>query len=160
MAHPILITLHTLAGVVSFFAGCLAVRRRSYFAAYFYSLVLLVVFLLGAIAVTWTELDVATRILFAALSALGGYMIVRGAQARRILLRTDGPLPVGYVDHLGFTLVALFDGFIVITVLRLTGSGWLAAGSGVAIAVAGHFAIVRLKRSHTAWLTTRSTGLA
>ena len=42
---------------------------------------------------------------------------------------------------MGFTLVALFDAFVVILVLDLGAPGWLVAAAGVLIAVAGHLAL-------------------
>ncbi|MGI8576787.1 MAG: hypothetical protein ACR2KG_02490 [Nocardioidaceae bacterium] len=59
----------------------------------------------------------------------------------------DSPSPRSgrYLDHLGFTLIALFDGFAIIAVLTAGGPGWLAAAVGVAGVAAGHVTIRRLK---------------
>jgi hypothetical protein len=43
-------------------------------------------------------------------------------------------------------LIALFDAFVVITVLNAGAPVWLVVASGVLIAVAGHFALRATKR--------------
>ncbi|MGH3319248.1 MAG: hypothetical protein ACRDN9_03540 [Streptosporangiaceae bacterium] len=145
MLHTTLIALHALSGVIAFLTGCLAVQRRSYFRVYFWSLASLVLSLAAAIAVSWTGLGTPMRALFVAFVALGGYMVWRAVQARRILLTSLAHPTSRYLDHLGFTLVALFDGFAVIAVFDLGAPGWLAAVVGVAVAGGGHVAIRTLK---------------
>jgi hypothetical protein len=79
------------------------------------------------------------------LTALGGYLIWRAVQARRLLPVGPARPSARYLDHLGFTLVALFDGFAIIAVLTAGGPAWLAVVVGVLGAAAGHVAISRLK---------------
>jgi len=141
MWHTIFITLHALAGVVAFVAGCVAIPQGSLFASYLWSLVGMELFLMLAIATEWGELSTPTRVLFAALTALGGVMVLRAAQARRLVPSGAGRPSGRYFDHIGFTLVALVDAFLVVTVLNLGVPGWAVATTGVLVAVAGHFAL-------------------
>jgi len=146
MWHTILITLHAVAGVVALVSGLVAVRRGRLFDVYLWSLAGMAVFLLFAVAVTWAEIDAGTRALFGAFLVLAGVMVWRAVRARRIRpTGSDAPSP-RYLDHVGFTLVALFDAFVVIAVLDFGWPIWLVAGTGVAIAIAGHFAIRWAKR--------------
>jgi hypothetical protein len=157
MWYGIFIALHAMAGVLAFVAGCQATMHRRWFTTYFWSLVGLMVFLILAIAVRWSEFDGAARLLFAAFTALGVFMVWRAWRAGRILASTRpdttseevGERSTRYLAHVGFTLVALFDAFVVITVLDLGAAGWLVAVIGVAVAIAGHFAVVDMERRLT-----------
>ncbi len=150
MVHDVLIAAHAAAGVIAFAAGCAAISRRSAFAVYFASLVALVVFLAAVLGVDWPRLDGPSRSLYAVLTMLGGYLIWRAVQARRLLPTGSAHRSGRYLDHLGFTLVALFDGFAIIAVLTAGGPGWLAASIGVLGVGVGHVAIRRLKARLTA----------
>jgi hypothetical protein len=141
MWHTVFIALHAVAGSVAFVAGCVALRRGVLFTVYWWSLVGMVLFLVLAIAADWVELEVPVRLLFSAFVVLGGVMLWRAALARRVR-PTDATGPSArYIDHVGFTLVALFDAFVVITVLNLGVSAWLVAATGIAVAIAGHFVL-------------------
>jgi len=148
MWHTVLIAAHAAAGLAAFTAGCLALTRRSYFTVYLWSLIFLVAFLAAAVAVDWTRLNTASRAVFAAFTALGGYMIWRAVQARRLQQATSLQQRARRIDHIGFSLVALFDGFVIIIILAL-GLGapsWLAIVVAAAGIAAGHTTLRRLKR--------------
>ncbi len=74
----------------------------------------------------WAELPAGTRVLFTAFALLGVVMLWRAARARPIRPSRRVPPSARYVEHVGFTLVALFDAFIVILVLNIgaPGAGW------------------------------------
>ncbi len=148
MVHTVLVAAHAASGLVAFSAGCIAIRHRSAFAVYLWSLVCLVVFLAAVVAVDWSGLGTPSRALFTALTALGGCMIWHAVQGRRVLSdRSTGRTQPSarYLDRLGFTLVALFDSFAIIAVLTAGGPGWLAAVVGVTGAAGGHATIKLLK---------------
>ncbi len=122
-------------------AGFLATARGAPFRTYLWSLVALEVSLVLAVAAKWAGIGVAAQVLFAAFATLGLYIVWRADQARRTQPKGyEGP-SASYIAHVGFTLVALFDAFIVILVLNLGAPAWLVAAAGVLIAVAGHFAL-------------------
>lgn len=67
-------------------------------------------------------------------------MIWQAEQARRVTERSGQ-----YFDHLGFTLVALLDAFIVIAVLNLAAPIWVVVAVGILGAGLGHLTIRTLK---------------
>ena len=146
MLHDLFTSMHAAAGVVAFACGCAAMWRRSAFPAYFASLVAMVAFMVAAVAVDWAGLTAAPRTIFLALVALGGYLLVRADLARRELAGGADARSPRVVDHIGFTLVALFDGFAVVAVVTRGGPGWLAAVVGVVGVAVGHLTLRRVKR--------------
>lgn len=141
MWHSTFIALHALAGVLAFGLGCLALRRAPLYPAYLGSMAGMALFLVLAVGVGWGGNDTVTRIIFSALGGLAGFMLWRALMAGRVRpVGAARPSPA-YVEHIGFTLVGLFDGFAVVTVLRSGGPGWLIATTGVGIAVGGHFVL-------------------
>jgi hypothetical protein len=145
MWHSALVTLHALSGLLALVAGWLALRRPSYLDIYFWSLVACIVFVVAVVAVDWGGLEATSRVLFAALIALGAVMVWRGARARRIAA-TSPQRSARELDHLGFTLVALLDAFVVIGGLDLGAPGWLVGVVAIAVAAMGHAWITSLKR--------------
>lgn len=141
MWHTIVIATHAVAAGVALLAGCVAIRRGALFGTYLWSLVTMEAFLVLAIAAEWSVIDVITRVLFAAFVLLGLCMVWSADQARRIRPSGSAGPSASYVAHVGFTLVALFDAFIVILVLDAGAPAWLVATSGALIAVAGHFVL-------------------
>ena len=131
--HNMQIILHAAAGVISFLAGCLLIfspklaSNQRLFGLYWWSLVGLVVFLVGAIFVYWTEYSGAERVIFPGLFVLGMYMLYRARNARRLLKDQQGAWNHEYIEHIGFTLISLFEGFIIVAVLNAGGPGWLVA---------------------------------
>lgn len=150
MWHTIVIALHATSGGIALLAGCVAIARGALFRIYLSSLVAMEVFLVLAIARDWATLASSARALFTVFALLGLFMVGRADRARRMLPSGDARPSASYVDHVGFTLVALFDAFAVILVLDLSRSGWPAAAVGVVIAIAGHFVLRAVRRRLTA----------
>lgn len=140
MWHTVLIALHAISGTIALLVGCLAHRARAMFRIYFWSLVATIAFLGAAVAAEWPRLDALSRGLFGAFAVLGLVMVWLAFDARRL----PAPSP-RYVDRVGFTVVALFDAFVVITVLNAGASVALVVASGVVVAVAGHFVLRAVK---------------
>lgn len=136
MWHTVLIALHAITGTVALLAGFVAHRGRLLFGTYLWALVATVVFLAAAVGEEWGRIDAAARVVFAAFVVLGLVMVWLAVDARRAPV-----LSPRYLDRVGFTLVALFDAFIVITVLNLGAPVALVVAAGVVAAIGGHFAI-------------------
>lgn len=145
MWRMVFITLHAAAGVIAFAAGCLALRWRGYLTVYFWSLVAMVGLLAVAVAVDWPGLSTATRVLFAALLGLAGYMIWRAVQARRLQPAAGPGQQARAFDHIGFTLIALFEGFVVILTLDLGAPVWLVVAVAVAGVAVGRATLTQIK---------------
>jgi hypothetical protein len=102
-------------------------------------------FLFAVIAVDWSGLDTATRWLYAGLLGLGLYLVWRSAHAGlRLRARGDGWRP-RYLDDVGFTLIALFDGFVIVTAIDLGAPAWLVIAIAVAGIAAGNLVMRRVK---------------
>jgi hypothetical protein len=63
-------------------------------------------------------------------------MLYRAHNASRLLKAQQNDWKLGYIEHIGFTLISLFEGFVIITVLNAGGPGWLVA----LLAILGVFA--------------------
>ena len=149
MWHGAFIALHALAGVIAFGTGCDAVVRRRSIAVFWWSLVAMVVFLALAVGVEWSSLDAVSRGLFTGLLGLGGWMVWRASAARRMLRhgpRAGDEHGRRYVGHVAFDLVALFDAFVVVTVLNSGAPGWTTALAGIAVGGAGHVVVGDVRR--------------
>jgi hypothetical protein len=149
MVHTVLIVLHAAAALLCFVAGVLCLRVRAAtagrFRVYFWSLVAMLVFMAAAIAVHWGELDTATRVTFAGLGLLALYMAWRAARAGTRLRRRGQDWQPRYLDDIGFTLISLFDGFVIVTAIDLGAPAWLVVLIAVAGVAGGIYALNRVK---------------
>ena len=131
--HSILIMLHAAAAAICFFAGCLLIFAPAYisnqrlFGLYWWSLVGMVILLICAMLVYWNEYSDGERIVFPILLGLGMFMLYRAHNASRLLKSQQNDWKLGYIEHIGFTLISLFEGFVIVTVLNAGGPGWLVA---------------------------------
>ena len=145
--HKILIILHAAAATISFFAGCLLIFSRVYtsnqrlFSLYWWSIVGMVAFLAGAILVYWTEYSSVERIIFPGLFGLGIYMLYRARSANHLLGTQQNNWKSSYIEHIGFTLISLFEGFIIVSGLNSGISGWMVAVAAILGVVIGRWVI-------------------
>jgi hypothetical protein len=150
MWHTIFVAAHAVTATTALITGVLTVVRSRLFGTYLGSLVAMEMFLVLAVSVQWSAYSWPARAAFAALAALGGVVVWQGLLAWQIR-PPDGASPsVRYFEHAGFTLVALVDAFLVVTVLDTGAPGWAVAATGVLVALAGHFAL-RIGRR---WMVT------
>lgn len=150
MLHTLLIAAHAASGIAAFASGCLALRRPPRgvpptFRVYLGALWLMALFLLPAVAIDWVTLAIVGRLLYAALAALALYMMWRGWRAFQDLRHRDADWIGAYIDDVGFTLIALFAGFVIIGALDLGAPVWLVVAIGVLAILAGRRAISRTK---------------
>lgn len=151
-----LIALHAASGVASFVSGWLGLvpsRRTAsrpwLFQVYLGGLVGMVVFMAGAIGAQWQQLEGSRRAVFAGLFALGVYMLYRTFRARTEQLQRAQNWELRYIDHVGFTLISLFDGFVIVAAIDLGAPGWLVAVIAVAGVFAGVKCVARAKKDVT-----------
>jgi hypothetical protein len=144
--YVLAIVVHATAGVVAFVAGVQAVTadpaghgRARAFPVYYWALVVMGVGLLVAVGLDWGDSDSGARVLFVVLSALAAFMVWQADRARRILDETSAKanLRRAFVDRVGFTLIALFDGFVIVSAIDLGAPGWAVAVVGVLGVVVG-----------------------
>lgn len=133
------IVVHAVAGTVAFASGAVLVARRlggtsrRLYATYLTGIAVLAITSLVAVAMDWTDLSSGARAAFVALIALAVVMATRAGLARTSMPGRDHDNPRKFIDHIGFTLIALFDGFVIVTALDLGAPTWLVT----AVAVAG-----------------------
>src|SRR5262245_196358 len=119
----LLIGLHAAAGTACFAAGAWSLFQGSTrpwpYRLYLGCLVALVVFMVAAVGVDWPEVDRATRWIYGGLVLLGLYMLWRGVHAGLRLRRRASGWRRRYLDDIGFTLISLFDGFVIVAAIDL-----------------------------------------
>lgn len=151
LLHNIFIALHVASAITCFVTGCILLFSRRnisierWFGVYFGALVGLVVFLAGALVVNWTEYTGIQRTVFPGLFALATYMLYRAQRARRLLKDEQSDWKKRLVRHLGFTLISLFEGFIVVVGINFKLAAWLviliAVGGAIGGVVLGRMAV-------------------
>jgi uncharacterized membrane protein YfcA len=130
--HNVLIILHAAAATICFFAGCLLVfasaqtSNQDLFGLYWWSLIGMVILLLGAIIVHWTTFSTIEHVVFPGLLILAIYMVFRARSANSLLRTQKNDWKHDYIKHIGFVLISLFEGFIIVSGLN-SGFGWLVA---------------------------------
>ena len=91
--------------------------------------------------VYWTQYSRIERILFPGLFGLGLYMLYRARSARQLLGSRQRNWKQAYIEHIGFTLISLFEGFIIVTGLNSGSPGWLVALFAILGVILGRWAI-------------------
>ena len=148
----IFITLHAASGIISFFAGLSLlfftkhIANKRFFNLYFWTLTGLIIFLAGAMIAYWMRYTNAERVIFSSLFGLGIYMLYRARNARQLLMKQRSNWKHGYISHIGFTLISLFDGLIIVTLVNSGGPGWLVALFAILGVVVGNQAIALAQR--------------
>src|SRR5215471_19002289 len=144
--HTLSIVRHALSATGAFLVGIVllfqsnTLRQRQLARAVVALLMLMEVFLVIAIISHLNSLPAITQIIFLALAVLGLYMIWRAVQAVSVLqAQPDNQGAV--IDHIGFILISLFDGFAIVTATDLQAPGWLTAVVALGAVVLGISAI-------------------
>jgi hypothetical protein len=149
MIHNLLIVGHALAGAVSFVAGVLSLSlttTRSWrFQTYLVTLVAMAALMVAAVAWDWPELDSTTRVVYLGLVGLALFMLLRALNASARLRNRDRNWRSRYIDGIGFTLISLFDGFVIVAAIDFGAPSWLVLLIAVAGVVGGVWAKNRAK---------------
>ncbi len=151
MLHTILIAGHAASGIAAFAFGYKGLRPRaqrvsSTFRLYIGALWLIVLLLLIVVTIDWVMLGLTSRLIFGALSLFALFIGWRGWQAFENLHRRVLDWEGAYVENVGFTLIALFDGFVIIGALDLGAPIWLVLAIGLLGIVVGRYAINRVRK--------------
>lgn len=141
------IVLHALAATISVFVGGYVIfsskffSSRRLFSLYFWSLVGMIVFLAGAMILRWTAYTNIEQVVFTGLFGLAIYMGYRGREARYSLELREANWDSIYIHHIGFTLISLFEGFIIVALINVSAPGWLVGLVAIAGVIVGRRAI-------------------
>ena len=144
--HTLSIVIHALSATGAFIVGIAllfqnnTLRQLQLARAVLVLLILMEVFLVIAILSHVTSLPTIMQIIFGGLAILGVYMIWRAVQAVSVLQAPSGN-QVAIIDHIGFILISLFDGFAIVTATDLQAPGWLVAVVAVGAVALGIYAI-------------------
>lgn len=151
MLHITLITIHACVAIVSFIFGLIVLRPPSkpgispLYRIYIFALWLMILSLIAVVSVDWVHLNMASRSVFVTLTLFAIYIGWRGWQATHQYRTRHEAWKKKYIDDVGFTLIALFDGFAIIFVLDLGAPVWAAVATGVLAAFVGRFGLARFK---------------
>jgi hypothetical protein len=150
--HTLAIVIHALSATGAFVVGVVLIFQRNSLRqlqlgrAFVVLVVLLEVFLVIAILSHVTSLPTLTQIIFGGLAILGVYMIWRAVQAVSVLREQPGNQGA-VIDHIGFNLISLFDGFAIISAIDLQAPGWLVTVIAVSAVALGIYAINLRKKT-------------
>lgn len=155
MLHSILILAHAACGLTALAVGIVVLRPPAaglspLFRVYIGALWLMVVCLIVVVALDWLTLDIGSQALFGALTLLALYVGWRGWSALQRLRRPAEDWRAGYIDDVGFTVIALFDGFVVISARDLGASLWLVLVIAVVGVLAGRYGVQRVHETAAA----------
>jgi hypothetical protein len=130
MLHSILIIAHAACGLTALATGIFVLRPHAagvslLFRVYLGALWLMVLFLILVVALDWPQLAAGTMALYGALTLFALYVGWRGWNAPQHLRHPAGNWRAEYIDDVGFTVIALFDGFVIISALDLGAPVWL-----------------------------------
>jgi hypothetical protein len=151
MLHIGLIALHAVSGVVALGAGASLLRPPgrslpTMFSVYLGALWAMVLFLAAAVGAGWPALDRSSRVLFGALTIFAVFIGARGWAARKNARQRGPGWEHRYLENVGFTLVALFDGFVIVAALDLGAPVWLIVLIGVLGVLIARLGIGRIKQ--------------
>ena len=153
--HTIAIVLHALSATGAFLVGIVllfqsnTLRQLQLARAVLVLLILMEVFLVIAILSHVTSLPTIKQLIFGGLVILVVYMIWRAVQAVTVLTEQQQEDQLKVLDHVGFVLISLFDGFAIVSALDLHAPGWLVAVVAVGAVALGISAINVRKKTLT-----------
>jgi cell division protein FtsW (lipid II flippase) len=147
----LMIVLHAVAALGAFAVGVAAIDPRRA-GSHPWTLPALVgllgamtLFMIGAMAAHWSDLPGASQVAFSALVGLALYMVYRAMHASNLADHEPHGHEPRHVDDLGFILIALFDGFVIVAAIDLGAPVWIVIPLAVLAVLAGHRAIQRFK---------------
>lgn len=150
--HDTLILGHLLGGAVAFIAGCIILvpslsyqARSAGLRVFLAGLAVLILSLWAVVIYDWPGLLLAQKITFGALSLLALYMAWRAVQAFRVFYGRASGGRQEFTDHIGFNLISLFDGFVIVSALDLGAPGWLVGLIAILGVVVGIWATNQVK---------------
>ena len=140
------VSVHALAATVAFATGLAALPAGRWVRLHLAAVVLMAAALVPAVLVDWATTPVGARVAFGALSFLALLMVARAALAARGRPQVVGGPTAAYLGHVGFALVALADGFAVVTAIRAGLPGYAVAALALGVVAAGHVGLSRVQR--------------
>ena len=122
--HTFAIVVHATSAIAAFIIGVVLIFQRNTLRqlqlarAFLVLLILMGVFLVIAILSHVTSLPTIKQLIFGGLVILGVYMIWRAVQAVTVLTKQHQEDQLKVIDHVGFVLISLFDGFAIVRIYQ------------------------------------------
>jgi hypothetical protein len=146
------VVIHASAGVVGLFAGLGTLSpprpgdNRSWLRAlYLLCIVIMLAFLIALVVLDWDGLDMGSRIAFTALTGLGAVMGFRIIRARQVASAQQPGWQGRYIDHVYFTYISLWEGFVILPALSLPLPQVTVPLVAVGVLLIGHTLVTRYK---------------
>jgi hypothetical protein len=152
IAHTLLIGAHAVCGLVALATGIAILFRRPtpgvpspLFRVYLGTLWLMVLFLVTVVALDWRTVPAGSKVLYGLLLLLALYVAWRGWSALQHRGHPVGDRRAGFIEDVGFTVIALFDGFVIISALDLGAPLWLVLVIAALGVLAGRYGVQRAR---------------
>lgn len=151
--HTFAIIGHATSAIAAFIIGCVFLFQKNTFrqqqlgGVFLGLLILMGLFLVVALLSHVTILPMIEQLIFGGLVILVGYMIWRAVQAVILLNKRWPEEQLKVIDHVGFVLISLFDGFAIVSALDLHASGWLIAVVAIGAVGVGVYGIHMRKKT-------------
>lgn len=147
-----LIVVHASAGIAGLGTGLLSIppphpgdRRNVIRGAYLACVAVLLVSLVALVVIDWDGLDSSARIAFSALTVLAAMMVFRLVRAYRAVVSGDIRWQERYINHVYFTYISLWMGFVILPALSLPLPQVTVPLVGVGVLLMGHLLLARYK---------------
>jgi len=149
--HILFIVLHTISGLLAFIYGWISLHKlennslKKLFLTFLISLICLDIFMIGAIIVDIPSLSQGQLFTFSGLTLLGLYMLYRGYQAYLVQKSRRNNWKIPFIEHVGFNLISLFDGFVIVLAIDLKFPVWGTITIGILGVIIGISVVNRIK---------------
>jgi hypothetical protein len=152
MIRTVLVLIHVAAGVGGLITGLVALappkptdNRQWLRRLYATCIAVLLTAMVVLVAIDWADLDAIARVAFAALTGLGGVMAYRLVRAHREVTTQRPNWQERYIDHIFFTYISLWEGFVILPALNLPASYVTVPFVAISVLLLGHALISRYK---------------
>lgn len=154
MLRTLLVSIHAGAGIGGLIAGLptlsprFAVSKRRTWVRWLYAVCVaaLLASMVALVVVDWPHLELGARVAFAGLTVLGAVIATRLALAHRETQARRDQWQSRYVDHLYFTYISLWIGFLIVPALNTTFPHVAVPLTVLTTLLVGHALITRLKK--------------
>ncbi len=111
---------------------------------FIWTLLLMILFMVGATLSHWFSISVSERITFLSLALLGFYMFYRSLQAKKRFSKSE--INADYFDDIGFVVIGLFDGFAIVGLLDMKMPVLIIVTGGILAIFIGRYFVSKIKR--------------
>ncbi len=155
--HDSLIAVHTIGASICFISGLTVLTppvgehasRRWLFKVFLTAFPFLLIPLYLAIAVGWPQFGISEMAIFPVLGLLDLFMTWRAFKAYKVFQSQPQGWQLKYIDHVGFNIISLFAGFVIVLAIDLGAPIWLVVIIAVASIVGGIYSVNTIRAKET-----------